>query len=514
MQRKSGEAAVAADVPAATGGAAPADGAQRKKKIRRILIVTLCLVAAAALVFGLVKLLKSRHAQQEAEIAARRELLALQENKTAADKLLGEIQASVTSIVEAEAAARPHFSLASNAVFAVLGETMEYPQPAPAPVATQAVAAAVAGKPPPTPATNAPAAAKGATNAPTPAATNAATPAATNAAAPAATNAVPAVVAPAAAVAPAAPATPPPLIKVLGTRVTEACAKLVALASQAKTIGVAAQAAHDEAAAAKKSSVSEEKIKTLNGQLEAVQRMDREAATAVQTAQKAAQETEGIRASTAKEREQKRQAEAAAAKKHAEEEAKKKADEEQKALVDAEIQRASASHEETKPLLKEQRYKDAVAALKPKLEDYKTDEGRKALEVIIERYTRLEQLRLFFVERLKADPFRWGWTQGGAQQDILSADDKSIKITSGVIPWNQVGTRQMLQFLRRYLGNDKATASLPLRKVAEMNLAAAIFCYENGGLDAAVRYATKAVELLPTIKDDVQQLLPPDAQPK
>jgi hypothetical protein len=81
----------------------------------------------------------------------------------------------------------------------------------------------------------------------------------------------------------------------------------------------------------------------------------------------------------------------------------------------------------------------------------------------------------------------------------------------------------MMQFVRRYLGDEKATAALSVKTVADLNLATAIFCYENAGpteearqsaFEAAARYVTKAVELLPTIKDDCQRLLPPEAQPK
>jgi hypothetical protein len=46
------------------------------------------------------------------------------------------------------------------------------------------------------------------------------------------------------------------------------------------------------------------------------------------------------------------------------------------------------------------------------------------------------------------------------------------------------------------------------RETCKYTLAAAIFCYENGGTEAAVRYAQKVLDTCPHMADEVYRLLP------
>ena len=72
------------------------------------------------------------------------------------------------------------------------------------------------------------------------------------------------------------------------------------------------------------------------------------------------------------------------------------------------------------------------------------------------------------------------------------------------MPWTAISTIQMRKFIDHALSNEK----LPFRTQAEVNLEAAIFCTMSGEQKAAKMYADKALEIEPTLRRDVEDLLP------
>ena len=147
------------------------------------------------------------------------------------------------------------------------------------------------------------------------------------------------------------------------------------------------------------------------------------------------------------------------------------------------------------------------------------------MTMLAERYRRLHALHRFVIDRLSRAPFRWGWGNGPAAVDVIGADDRGVTLTADrQIPWNQVGTAQMLKFARhtvRQIEGDRG-------QMAERRLDMAIFCYETGmaadtaeerdrALEIARELVRKAAELRGALRDEADRLMPaltnPDPPP-
>jgi hypothetical protein len=83
-----------------------------------------------------------------------------------------------------------------------------------------------------------------------------------------------------------------------------------------------------------------------------------------------------------------------------------------------------------------------------------------------------------------------------------------IRLKDRTVPWREVSVRQMLAFIKRYVTSDALSEGAKLREVANQHLNAAIFCAINGGDAAARKFAQEAVNLLGTMQDDVDRLVP------
>ena len=94
--------------------------------------------------------------------------------------------------------------------------------------------------------------------------------------------------------------------------------------------------------------------------------------------------------------------------------------------------------------------------------------------------------------------------------DIIKANaTQGLTITLGTagsinIAWEQVSTAQMVKIAGFYL----ETANLTDEARADMVLAMALFCYENGVLKMAETYAASACQINPALKSKVQRLMP------
>ena len=165
---------------------------------------------------------------------------------------------------------------------------------------------------------------------------------------------------------------------------------------------------------------------------------------------------------------------------------------------------AEAAGKEIRPLLKQNKFAEAAGTLKRQLGDYRTGEGKEALQVLLDRSTRLAEMKAFLVERLNADPFRWGWGSGSSAKDILGADATFIKVRGLDAPWTRVSPAQMMKFIRHYVDSTKIGA----RRAGAMSLAAAVYCHETGGVEAAAAFGDKAAELAPSLRAEVERLVP------
>ena len=114
---------------------------------------------------------------------------------------------------------------------------------------------------------------------------------------------------------------------------------------------------------------------------------------------------------------------------------------------------------------------------------------------------------MFIIERLNADPFGYGLGKGAFARDALGADEFGVKTSGKTIPWSEILTWQMKKFVDHYLIGPESE-KVKLKVLGEQSLAAAIFCYENGGTEAAAAYAEKAVLSCPTLEQEVERLVP------
>jgi len=295
-----------------------------------------------------------------------------------------------------------------------------------------------------------------------------------------------------------------PEIKTVARSVIMHVKELSAKAREALDIETEALELKDEVLKARNPGKASATVEKLSENLSSIQTVEQEAGDALREAEEGARRVEVLRERFEKEREARRKAEEEARKRKADEQARKRAEGSRKALIENELARAEELRASSRDFSKQHKYKEAVDALKAQLPNCRTDEGKKAIELLVERYTLLYELKLFFIDRLNQDPFRWGWVQGRSAEDVLGADRQGIKLRGRTVLWSRVGTRQILHFMKRYLSSDK----VGLRVLAQQNLAAAVFCDENGGAEAAARYAEKTVDLLPTLRDEVERLLP------
>jgi len=170
-----------------------------------------------------------------------------------------------------------------------------------------------------------------------------------------------------------------------------------------------------------------------------------------------------------------------------------------------ELAQVLAAAVEGAALVKANRFAEAADVVRTKSGTPATKEAQAALQVLVDRGAYLAGLKTFLIERLTAEPFQWGWGRGAAGADVLGADEASVKVRGrGAVPWSDVDAAQMLKFIRHYVDSPK----VPVRERARQNFAAAIYCDTLGGKDVAARFADKAVELAPSLRDEVKRLLP------
>jgi hypothetical protein len=194
------------------------------------------------------------------------------------------------------------------------------------------------------------------------------------------------------------------------------------------------------------------------------------------------------------------------ARRQAAEELARKQREEHDALVAEEKTRAQAVRGTCAKLVLEYRFAEAVKSAEVGAKACKTDAGRGAFGVLADRYRLLQDLKAFIIERLNGDPRPWIWGSGSSAKDVLGADDAYIRVKGGSVAWKDVPPAQVLKFVNVY----ENSSDLRVRRQCALLLAAAVYCYEFGGLNAAVtakNYAASAVRLCQDLQADVDRLL-------
>ncbi|MGQ9660768.1 MAG: protein kinase domain-containing protein [Kiritimatiellia bacterium] len=252
----------------------------------------------------------------------------------------------------------------------------------------------------------------------------------------------------------------------------------------------------------------ERRVIRLEGWLTELRRLEREITTKVAAIERASQRAENIRRQVEKERLDKLRAEEEAARQREEEERQKREAERLRALAEAEKQRATAAHVEVVELIRKNQFEEAYDKLSQALAQCQTEEGKAAMKVFVDRVARLKELKAFLIKRMSSEPLKWGWGQGAAATDVLGADASGVKIKLGTVPWKEVSAAQMVRFVRAYLADKELRATV----LADLNLAVAIYCEENGAKDLARQFADKAVDLFPSLAEEVKRLLPEEGE--
>ncbi|NQU40329.1 MAG: serine/threonine protein kinase [Lentisphaerae bacterium] len=306
----------------------------------------------------------------------------------------------------------------------------------------------------------------------------------------------------------AAPSEPDSLIMGVGKRVVEACETIMKLHAEARRVVGQATALNDNLNACDtilEATPLAADLALLQEPLPGLLRRTREA---LARAKESSEKTAELRTGEGERLRAERAAAAEVARQQAEREAAERKAAEAKARIEAEIARANMTPESVRDEVTTYRYRDAARKLEREVGTFETDGGRAAMQAVVERYMRLEELKLFLIKQLTAKPFSWGYVEGANRLDILSASNVGIRLKDRTVRWRDISTRQMFLFIQNYVRDGALSQGVKLRELADLNLAAAIFCAINGGEPAARRYADSAIRLLSTMQDEVNRLVP------
>jgi hypothetical protein len=522
-----------------TGAAVPDPLAEIKKKAttsskkggsgKRIAVPLLLIIVVLVLGGGGTWLGVHISNKKKTDLAQKKEAYFLKKEKEKIDGVYRKVLVTTSNVIALAKGTQAFVDQATNAVFVVLNEPLDLPEappevaapppteqpkkeepekaappPAAAPVTPDPVKKKIAdGIPPEVESRVVAQPPPKAEVAPAPAKTNEAP----KAAEPAKTNETPAKAEPPVVEPPKRKPPPPnePEPKPTARKVIAAVEKLTANAAAAQELQTAATATRDEALAAKTSVLTAVRIKILNENVTAAEALEMDSKSSLDDAKKALKKVAEMAASRMAALEAERKAAEKRAKDDAAREEEKKKQEALKKLAENELTLVEAARNNCKPMLVQHKYKDIVDALTAQTGAYQTDEGKAAFKALIDRYTRLQKMRTFIIAQLNADPFQWGLVlpKIGAV-DVIGADETNVKIKDRSIPWTEISTAQMKKFLDHYLASQKLTVKV----LAEQNLAAAIFCVENGGAKAAPPYVEKAVDLSPDLQEEAKRLVP------
>ncbi|MDP6526212.1 MAG: hypothetical protein QGI24_03920 [Kiritimatiellia bacterium] len=188
----------------------------------------------------------------------------------------------------------------------------------------------------------------------------------------------------------------------------------------------------------------------------------------------------------------------------AEAERQRQLKEQHEALVAKEKATVVSLHANAKPFVKKYEFAEPLNLLTGRMFTLKTDEGKKDLQVVIDRFQRLSKLKKFIIDGLNSNPFGWGWGIGAQTKDVRGADDMVVKIVGANVPWQDVSLPQFMKFFNHYL----ASPSTKMSTKADHTLAIAIFYDDLGMVDEASKNAKEAANMASHLRPQVKRLLP------
>ena len=297
-------------------------------------------------------------------------------------------------------------------------------------------------------------------------------------------------------------------IKRLAWKVLEDCDQALTQAAKVKRSMSEGSISKTRVETSHTAAMAKANAQDLRESLDAAKEAQKLVSEALKEALTALEKVEEIRRTVEEQREAERRAKEAAEAAEKAEKERLLREEQHKELVQKEMGMAEAAHAESLILLKQHSYKEAIDGLKGQLAGYKTEEGKAVVEILVERCTKLKELKDFIIERLNASPYRWGWGLNAATaMDVIGADNKGVKLKGKTVDWSQVSGAQMLKFVDHYL-NPPESKKLSLKVLAGQYMAAAIFCYENKRPAKQAAYTQKTAELLPRYGEDLGRLIP------
>ncbi len=176
------------------------------------------------------------------------------------------------------------------------------------------------------------------------------------------------------------------------------------------------------------------------------------------------------------------------------------------AKAETETERTKLDQAEMKPMFLQHDFNGIMQALEQKRDGYETERGKKAFQVVFDRFKYIADMQTELIAAINADPFRWGWGAGSSARDIEKASEKGISISGSpaTIPWKGVSVGQMLKMVDHYLSarSVRATGKITIA------MGAAIYCDEFGekGATKAKAYFNRALDL-GLLRADAERLM-------
>ncbi|MCG2659476.1 MAG: serine/threonine protein kinase [Kiritimatiellae bacterium] len=179
-------------------------------------------------------------------------------------------------------------------------------------------------------------------------------------------------------------------------------------------------------------------------------------------------------------------------------------------MIQLELDMVDRARGANAPLIAQRKFENAVQSIVKIKGNLTQPETQAYLKNVQEAYEAMAKLKTFVIGAIQKAPYPNGWTTSRTPRDIIKANAaQGLTITLGTagsidVAWEQVSTAQLVKIANYYLG----TANLTDEARADMVLAMALFCYENGVFKTADTYAASACQINPALKSDVRRLMP------
>ena len=169
------------------------------------------------------------------------------------------------------------------------------------------------------------------------------------------------------------------------------------------------------------------------------------------------------------------------------------------------LDQLDGAHAAVKKAMNAYMYDDVIIDLKQQRSQLKTDEGKEAINIYIDRAIYMRDLKKFLIKQLNKSQFQWGWIDGSSPEDIIKATPKRIILKGKSVQWDAVSTKQLFHLIKHYVTD--MNKSVKLVELGQQSMGVAVFCYEHEAYDASERYARKAVEMNSRLAKDSERLL-------